>query len=404
MHSAALRESLPESEFDLCIAKVDNLAMLNHQYGRSEVDALLSTIGRRLKTRAGADNCIAYIGNGIYVSCLVAKSREQRRKEIDDCAALLREESAIPNFVLKWSFYNQFPKELSVEEAFNRAQYALSIIRLDSDDDYIEFDQTVIERMEWEHFVRESFDAALEAGEFVPWYQPKFSTRTKAIVGAEALVRWVRPDGELIPPDRFVPILEGCGWISRLDRCIFRQVCALQKELLERELPVMPISVNLSRASIYSPELPADYERIAREYGVDPRSVPLEITESTAVRLIDLQRFAQDLLSRGFILHLDDFGTGFSSLSSLQLLPFNAIKLDKSLIDFVGMESGESMLRHIISFARESGKSVIAEGVENGEQFVFLKAYGCDAIQGYYFSRPLDRAHFLAMLSSQPVA
>ena len=105
------------------------------------------------------------------------------------------------------------------------------------------------------------------------------------------------------------------------------------------------------------------------------------------------------MIDKGFSLHMDDFGSGYSSLSSLQTISFDCIKLDKSLIDFIGTDSGDGLLKHTISFAKESGKTVTAEGVENLEQLVFLKVAGCDAVQGYYFSKPVDEETFLQMLA-----
>ena len=262
--------------------------------------------------------------------------------------------------------------------------------------------RVMVERMRWEEEVKSGFDAALAAGEFIAWYQPKYSARTKQIAGAEALVRW-RHNGALVPPNRFIPVLEKSGQISRLDEEIFRRVCHLQASLRARGLPQLPISVNLSRASIFTRDVADLYTAITAEYGVDPKLVPIEITESAAIRAISIRRFADALIDRGFVLHMDDFGSGYSSLASLQVIPFQSIKLDKTLIDNIGRESSESLLKHTIAYARESGKVVIAEGVETAEQYLFLRAMGCDLIQGYYFSRPVEEAAYVSLLEKVKV-
>ena len=305
--------------------------------------------------------------------------------------------SDIKNLSLKWSLYNTISNSISVEETFEKASFALTTLRF-MNQEYMEFDQALLDRIDWDRSVESGFKAALAGGEFEAWYQPKYSVETQRITGAEALVRWKRPSGEMVSPARFIPILENSGQIGQLDEEIFRQVCALQKQIADSGLKNVPISVNLSRASIFTTDISAAYASIADSYSVDHRLMPIEITESAAIRAARIREFADSLIDSGFVLHMDDFGAGYSSLASLQVIPFESIKLDKSLVDFIGKRSGESLLRHTIEFARESGISTVAEGVETLEQYMFLKYAGCDSIQGYYFSKPLPREEFLKKL------
>ena len=398
VHAAELFREHPEERYDFCVSRISNLDLISHQYGHLAAEHLVALVGRKLKERSTDENCITYLGNGLFASYTVTEPRDSRKATVfafrDDILA----SSAIRHVSLKWAIYVNVPRALSVEEAISCTQYALSMLRSDAGDDYIEFDKVVLEKMEWEENVRDCFEEALKHGEFVPWYQPKYSARTKEITGAEALVRWIRPDGTMIPPNQFIPILETWGKIGQLDECIFRQVCEFQSRLRKQGLPLLPISVNLSRASMLTEDVGARYLRIAREYDLDPRLMPIEITESVAVRAVSIRNFAEELISAGFILHMDDFGSGYSSLASLQILPFRCIKLDKTLIDFIGKESGESLLRHTIALAREYGLTVVAEGVETMEQYIFLRALGCDAIQGYLFSPPIKEENYTKLL------
>ena len=202
----------------------------------------------------------------------------------------------------------------------------------------------------------------------------------------------------MISPGDFIPILERCGKINALDEYVFQKVCKFQTELKASGKPEIPISVNLSRASLFTEDIAEIYSRIAQEYGVSPAQIPIEITESAAVRASTIKGFANELINKGFALHMDDFGSGYSSLASLQIIPFELIKLDKTLIDFIGNDGGESLIKHTIAFAKESGMTVVAEGVENFEQYMFLKVVGCDIVQGFYFSKPVAEDVFAEMI------
>ena len=398
LRSPGIMAAHPDARYDFCILKIENLGLINHQYGRPSGDRLLRLIGRLLKLRKDDTNCIAYCRDGTFVSVTMNTPSDIRYDLIQGFKQEILHYSSVKDLSLKWAIWKRIPQDISIEEVHARTQFALNTILADIHRDYVEFDQAMIDRMDWENTVLTGFEDALGRGEFKAWYQPKYAISTGRIVGAEALVRWFRPDGSMISPDRYIPILENRQLINRLDENIFRQVCQFQQRLAGLGFEGLPISVNLSRASLFTRDVAATYARIADSYQVLPSVIPIEITESAAVRSASIREFATDLIDRGFALHMDDFGSGYSSLASLQTIPFEAIKLDKTLIDFIGRASGENLLKHTIAFAKESGKTVVAEGVENLEQYMFLKFAGCDIIQGFYFSRPVDGETFLRML------
>ncbi len=383
-----------DSSFDCYFLKIDNLEAIRHQYGPIARKQVLQDIASVLKLYQRDIYCTAYLGDGVYACFAESQDSDtalEIRKKFEE---IVQEKSNIKNIIFKWTVYRNISTEQSTEETYNKITYVFNTLRNNMNQDYIELDQEILERLDWGITVEQNFDKSLKNGEFHVWYQPKYSVHTKEIVGAEALARWIRQNGEMIPPYKFVPILENSGLINRLDEEIFRQVCIFQKKLKDQNIPQIPISVNLSRASIFTQDIPEVYAEIARSHGISTSMIPIEITESAAVRASMIDDFAKSLIKQGFSIHMDDFGAGYSSLASLQMLPFECIKIDKSLVDFIGMQSGESLLKHTIAFAKETGLHVIAEGVEKLEQFMFLKYAGCDAIQGYYFSKPLDEEAF----------
>ena len=400
IHGEELLKRYPDNAFDFCIMKIDNLGLINHQYGRLAGDKLLKMVGETLLTYMDDYTCLSYFGDGVYASFTQTAPTALRKERVMGFKQRLQEQSAIKNINYKWSVYVAPSRSLSVEEIIAKSQYALSTIRASAYQDYVEFEQSMIDRMDWEDTVEKRLETAIADHEFRLWYQPKYQIKTGKIAGAEALVRWYLPDGRMISPADFIPILERCGKISRLDEYVFREACRFLSMLQKKGLPPISVSVNLSRASMFSPNLAETYASIAAEYNVPSSCLPIEITESAAIRAVSLINLADRLIENGFKLHMDDFGSGYSSLSSLQVIPFECIKLDKTLIDFIGRDSNDALLKHTIAFARESGKTVIAEGVENYDQYSFLKFTGCDMIQGYYFSKPLSEDDFVKLLCS----
>ncbi|MGN1405769.1 MAG: EAL domain-containing protein, partial [Erysipelotrichaceae bacterium] len=237
------------------------------------------------------------------------------------------------------------------------------------------------------------FWKSLESGEFVVWFQPKYDSCSEKIAGAEALVRWF-VDGRMIPPGEFLDIFEEDGLISELDAYVFKQVCAQQRTWLEQGNQILPVSVNISRCSLFSNNVVDKYRSIITQYDIDPALVPIEITESAAINSQNIKPIADKFAQAGFVLHMDDFGSGNSSLNGLNILHFDVVKLDKSLIDFIGDKNGELILTYTIALGKELGLHLVAEGVENYNQLQFLKNNGCDEIQGYYFSKPLPLNEF----------
>ena len=212
------------------------------------------------------------------------------------------------------------------------------------------------------------------------------------------MVRW-RQNGELIPPYRFIPLFEKHGMIAALDEYVFRHVCEQQKKWQEEDREIMPVSINISRASLFYSGIAARYEEILHGCKLSSEYVQLEMTESAMLENDDISSIMDYFHKTGFKLLLDDFGNGYSSLSTLNTMDFDILKLDKSLIDYIGNNKGEELLRHTIELAKLYGLNVTAEGVETKDQLMFLQQVACDDVQGYYFSRPIPEMEFEQLLT-----
>ena len=236
-------------------------------------------------------------------------------------------------------------------------------------------------------------ETKIKKKEFKIYYQPKFNTKEESLYGAEALVRWYH-DGEIITPDKFIPLFEKNRFILKLDLYIFEQVCKDIKMWKEKYGKNVVVSINVSRQHFMDEHFLERYLRITTKYGINPNNIDLEITESAAIEEgIDILSIMKKMKEYGFLISIDDFGTGYSSLNMLQDMPIDILKIDKSFVDQIG-KNKRNIIDYIINIAKELKLKTIAEGVETKEQRDYLLERKCDIIQGYYYEKPIKEEEF----------
>lgn len=254
-----------------------------------------------------------------------------------------------------------------------------------------------------EHLVMESqLRRALERDEFLVQSQPLVDLRNGRIIGAEALVRWRHPELGLVAPPKFIPLAEEIGLISGIGEWVMRTACFQAKSWHDAGYPGIQVSVNLSAPQLVRPEFESEVAGALEVSGLPPHCLELEITESASMRSPEhtvLQLLK--LKAMGIGIAIDDFGAGYSNLSYLKRFSVDRLKLDRSFVSDITGNPDDSMLAHaIIGMAHHLDLTVVAEGVETQAQVGHLARFGCDEMQGYYFSPPVDPEAFLAMLRS----
>lgn len=231
---------------------------------------------------------------------------------------------------------------------------------------------------------------ALERGEIVPYFQPQVEFGNGKVVGVEALARWRLPDGHMVPPSVFVPLLEAAGHIEKLTMLMLVQSCAWWRRWRSQNLE-LKVSVNVSAQNLTGPQVADRYEAVLREHGMSPEHIILEITESSVMS--DIARglgMLARLRLKGFGLSVDDFGTGYSSLAQLSQIPFTELKVDQGFVSGAPTQPRKrAMLETSIDLARKLSLKVVAEGVETQEEWQLLAQLGCDYAQGYLISPPV---------------
>ena len=401
---------------------LNRFKQINNTFGHAIGDKLLILVTERLSNCVRKDDILARFGGDEFM--------------IASGDLLLRQDAALIAQKILDSLAHPF--ELEGHEFFISASIGIALYLLDATkvDDLIryadramyqaknlglgyQFYRSELESLSERFTLENSLRKALERNQFQLYYQPKVDLSTGAVIGLEALLRWMHPISGMIPPDQFIPLAEETGIIVAIGEWVLLQACR-QIKAWQQAGYVVPVSVNLSArqftqpASAIGPEgKPAPDEmnhylvetinRILEETRIDPACLELEITESILMQnLSTTVTILQSLSSKNIRISIDDFGTGYSSLSYLKRLPIHIIKIDKTFVrDITNDQDDAAIVSAIIAMARSLRLKVVAEGVETREQFDFLHAQGCDAMQGYFFSKPLPADEIPRLLQQE---
>ena len=265
------------------------------------------------------------------------------------------------------------------------------------------FTDRMYSKLEIESELEVDMIASLRSGEFIAYYQPKYDLKTNKIVGAEALVRWNHKDKGLISPGIFVPLFERNGFINKVDFAVYEQALRMLKKRLLNNEPVVTVSMNVSRCHLSDPRFADKLDDLVKRYKIPKKYIDMEITESIFSEGDNSANdLVYDLHRRGYSVSMDDFGSGYSSLNLLRIMPIDTLKIDKVFIDDIETSKRSvNIIEEIIAMAKRIDVTTLCEGVETEGQRDILRAAGCDMAQGYYYSRPITEAEFETLLNKE---
>lgn len=386
----------PNHKYALLALDLNKFKMINDLYGYEEGNKIIYKMNELWEKEFRANECCGHRTADRFVVLLTYVNKDELEQRIQDYRIRLQEATKGKyKLSLRVGIYQIEDVTDSFSTAYSRSMMAFAAAK-DSGKRFMAFYQADMEeQLIWEKNVEDEFQEALRKHEFEVFYQAKINAETGEVSGAEALARWIRPDGTIVPPNRFIPVLENNGSIAELDQYMFKEVCLHQKAWLDEGKPIVPVSVNLSRIQLADSNFVDAYREILESVGLPPEYVGLEFTESA---MFDNEEALRSIVDRlhalGVKVLIDDFGVGYSSMMSLKVIPVDILKVDKSFIDSIGDERGDKIVISIIEFALSLGMSVTAEGVENDNQYRFLRNHRCNDIQGYYFSRPVPAKEY----------
>lgn len=247
-------------------------------------------------------------------------------------------------------------------------------------------------------YIEDYMEKALENHEFVMYLQPKYSIEKNVIVGAEALVRWFQKDKGVKQPNQFIPVFEKNGFIKKMDAYIWEVACKTIRRWIDRGMTPLPISVNVSRVHLNSGAFISTLNQLVHKYRIPKHLLEIEITE-TVDNTERMMEYIMTLKRDGFVLLMDDFGSGYSSLNTLKDTQFDVLKIDRGFLqDFIESDRGQKIVAHTIDMTKAIGMDLVAEGVETKEQADFLAGCGCDIAQGFYYAKPMPVEEYEKLL------
>ena len=395
------RAKRERKEVGLLLLDIDNFSELNEAFGHEKADGLLREVARRLRDLIRESDLVGRVGVDEFGIVLVS---EDARNALKGLSERIREAFKEPFKVDSQEVYITFSSGISVfpedvdtgEKIFSNASYSLHRAKELGGNRTLYYSETKRETSLERVQLRSEMRRAIERKEFLLFYQPKVDLRTGKVVGAEALLRWVK-DGKLVPPAKFVPVLEESELIYEVGLWILEEACRQIGVWRSKGIDV-PVAVNVSPVQLKVPSFTADFFRVTS--GCGHSYLEVEITESAVMedmgRIVDILR---ELSSAGIRTYIDDFGTGYASLIHLKKLPVYALKIDIEFIKDIPHDRDDlEIVKATVELAKTFGLKTVAEGVEREEQVRVLREIGCDMGQGYYFGRPVPPEEFERMV------
>ncbi len=404
-HVEEVLSNNPDKKYYIVYSDIDDFKMINAKYGTEAGDELLKYIAGIYQKQTAEDGVCGHLGADTFI-VLTSYCPHLSQSDAMDMGVREFSDAPVRNFQMKFGIYPVTDRSVSVSDMCDRAKLAEETVKHQYGMYFAVYNDSMRQHVIREHQLSEFMEDALKEKQFLVYLQPKHCTDTRAIVGAEALVRWSHPEFGFISPGDFIPVFERNGFITKLDNYMLTEVCRILKEWRDEGIPLIPISVNVSRADFIVDDLPAVIEGVVDSFGIPHDLVHLEVTESAyAEHPQEIISAVSTLRDNGFLIEMDDFGSGYSSLNMLSELPIDMIKLDMRFMQR-GNERMRNGKRNVLSFVVSLAKWLqlpsIAEGVETQEEYEQLRTMGCDMIQGYYFAKPMPAGDFVSYMDNHP--
>ena len=395
-YAGQMQREHPDKPMDAVVVNIDRFHAVNAMNGREFGDQILRALGNEIHEAALDAGGIAgrFEADRFDLFCPHRDDYEemygrlQSRLDTLAPAAGLR----LRMGVMPWR------QGMDAVQMFDRARTACGMARDSYKEHLIVFDMKMQEREDYEQRLLNDLHRALNNYEFEVYYQPQYDIQCEPpkLVSAEALVRWNHPELGMIPPGDFIPLFERSGKVGEVDRYVWAEAARQVAHWRDLYGVTIPVSVNLSRVEVFDPALESALDRLLTYNDLGQGAIKLEVTESAYTGNADqVIRVVEGLRRKGYVVEMDDFGSGYSSLNMLSAMPVDVLKMDRGFIRRIGEEEKDAhLVALILGIARSLKIPVVAEGVETGDQLKLLKELGCPLVQGFYFSKPLPAKEF----------
>lgn len=377
----------PDTKFALVQFDIKRFKLINENYGEDAGTEMLQFISRQLSNFCGKQQMGARMSGDVFALLTPYEDKDGLLSvvsELQRCLKNFRQYS----YEFVFGIYLIEDRSVSVRTMCDCAAMARQSIKKNALESVAFYNKNMQKEIKERKFVESHMKKALDNNEFIIYLQPKFSISSGEAVGYEALVRWQSPERGMIYPDGFIPLFEENGFITKLDAYVWECACMVLRDWIDRHFTPLPISVNVSRANLDDESFLNVLDGLIEKYRLPKHLLELEITES--IENDTTLRMTEKIKEHGYILLMDDFGSGYSSLNTLQDTKFDVLKLDREFFStHMSNDRGKKIIMHTISMSKDVGLGLIAEGVETADQAQFLENCGCDTAQGYLYAKPM---------------
>lgn len=382
----------PGRKYALVQFDVVKFKMINEMYGEQFGDEMLNFFIESLQVLCNKDQLFVRLTADVF---MILVPHEDRQEILDFIEMVRKTLSGYKGIDYQLVFGVSYIEDVNgiLRKYGDRAAMARQSIKGNALQHVAFYENKMKDMIYNRKYLEDHMESALENREFVMYLQPKYNMENNKIVGAEALVRWVREDGKVVPPSDFVPFFEKNGFVTKMDAFIWEEACKLIREWMDQGKEVLPISVNMSRKHFQSEDYLDTLRHLIDTYRIPKEYLEIEITETVDEN--ETHDNIMRLKEEGFTLLMDDFGSGYSSLNVLKDTRFDIIKIDRAFLqDFLGSDRGQKIVENIVRMTSAIGLPMVAEGVETKEQAESLLQYGCNVAQGFYYARPMTVEDF----------
>ena len=391
----ALLTENPDKTYYVSYMDIDNFKMVNDVFGREFGDYTLCCLADSLRENLPYDTLYGRLTGDCFGLCFTEEGFDREKASQMMSNFIVRSGAREHRLVVHQGVYKVTERDIEVSVMFDRAHIAQTTIKNEYKKHIAMYDDSMREQMLWEQHIVTQLPDALATKQICPYLQAMVDTTGK-VIGAEALVRWIHPVDGFLPPYRFVPAFEKNGMIADVDRFMWRSACEILARWQRMGNEDLFISINISPKDFYFMDVYAELRKIVEEYGINPARLRVEITETTMMTdSVNRINILQKLRDFGFLVEMDDFGSGYSSLNMLKDMPVDVLKIDMVFLNETkDVVKSQTILHNILNMTNDLGIMPLTEGVETEKQYRMLSNMGCKMFQGYYFAKPMPVQQF----------
>ncbi|MBQ6343089.1 MAG: EAL domain-containing protein [Anaerolineaceae bacterium] len=384
----------PGTEYYIVFVDANNFKVVNDIYGAEFGDYALKVLADWVRNTFAGKGVYGRIAGDMFGVCVPVEKFDEEQLNHDLTNFVVKDGKVEHPLLVHLGVYKVVEPGLDISVMFDRARVALSTIKDEFSKHIAYYDDNMKEKILWDQLITSQLHRAMETREIRPYLQPIVDSAGK-VVGAEALVRWLHPVDGLLNPGSFMPVFERNGLVAEVDKYMWRYACEILARWKEEGRNLF-ISVNISPKDFYFMNVADEIKSVVHEFGVDPSKMRVEITETAMMEDIDNRvKVLNDLQQNGFMVEMDDFGSGYSSLNMLKDMPVEVIKLDMVFLKkSSNNHKAKKILNHIVKLSDDLGVTSLTEGVETYDQYEMLVDMGCKLFQGFYFAKPMPEDEF----------